>query len=394
LEIVKKFEFHESAGHKIRKNFDEMMEFVKQNDDIRAILTYRVDRITRNFRDAVALDNLRVEHDKELHFANDRLVLKADSVGRDIQDWDLQVFLAKQTLNRLKEDGFNSFKYKVLNGEWAGKASCGYKNVTLEGNKKWVEVDDERSDLTIKAFELFATGNYSYSKLAEELAGLGLTTNTKVPKPMYKSYLEHHIINSPFYYGAMRYKGKLYPHNYEKLIPKPLYDKCQGVIASWNRKPFKYGAMNFAFKGILECSECNKALSYYKKKGFTYVRCHHCKAVHTREDQLLGQVAHMFKELQIPSDVVSDIKEKLNETYQYEQDFYKSNVIKVKAEIKKNGNRIEQMYLDRLDGRITHDEYDKLVVKFKKTEQELLHKLEQYSKADETFLISSSYVRN
>jgi len=128
LEIVKKFEFHESAGHKIRKNFDEMMEFVKQNDDIRAILTYRVDRITRNFRDAVALDNLRVEHDKELHFANDRLVLKADSVGRDIQDWDLQVFLAKQTLNRLKEDGFNSFKYKVLNGEWAGKASCGHKN--------------------------------------------------------------------------------------------------------------------------------------------------------------------------------------------------------------------------------------------------------------------------
>ena len=41
---------------------------------------------------------------------------------------------------------------------------------------------------------------------------------------------------------------------------------------------------------------------------------------------------------------------------------------------------------------ITHDEYDKRIIELKRKEQNLLDELSQLSKADETFLITSSYI--
>ncbi|PJA41219.1 hypothetical protein CO178_00715 [candidate division WWE3 bacterium CG_4_9_14_3_um_filter_34_6] len=101
---VVEYVFSESADYKIRRKFKEMLDFVKANDDVKAIIAYRVDRITRNYRDAVAIDELRLDYKKEIHFVHDRLVIDEKSLGRDITDWDTKVYLAKQFLNRLKED--------------------------------------------------------------------------------------------------------------------------------------------------------------------------------------------------------------------------------------------------------------------------------------------------
>lgn len=122
LEVVQEFRFSESADRKIRKKFNEMVDFVKQHNEVNAIIAYRVDRITRNYRDAVAMDDLRLDCGKELHFVYDRLVIDKDTVGRDIVDWDLKVFLAKQYLNRLKEDAINSALFMLKNGLWPQKA--------------------------------------------------------------------------------------------------------------------------------------------------------------------------------------------------------------------------------------------------------------------------------
>lgn len=144
------FVFSESADHKIRKKFLEMIEYVKANKNIKAIIAYRVDRITRNYRDAVLIDELRLEYDKEIHFVHDHLIIKRDTVGRDIVDWDLKVFLAKQYLNRLKEDARNTALYKLMNGESPGGAPYGYQNITREDKKKWIIPDPTKSKVVRK----------------------------------------------------------------------------------------------------------------------------------------------------------------------------------------------------------------------------------------------------
>ena len=155
LDVEREFVFSESADNKIRKKFDEMVRYVKSNSDITTIIAYRVDRITRNFRDAVLIDDLRLNYNKEIHFVYDHLVISKNTIGRDIQDWDLKVFLAKQYLNRLKEDATNSAEQMLKQGFLPGKAPYGYRNVIREDKKKWVVVEPFESKVVQKMYEWY-----------------------------------------------------------------------------------------------------------------------------------------------------------------------------------------------------------------------------------------------
>ena len=85
-------------------------------------------------------------------------------------------------------------------------------------------------------------------------------------------------------------------------------------------------------------------------------------------------------------------KIRLKSKHQDEGVFYETNVKRINSEIAKNKNRMKVMYEDRLDGRITYADYDKMIVELKKKEQDLLSELADHSKADEEFLITCSYL--
>ena len=89
---------------------------------------------------------------------------------------------------------------------------------------------------------------------------------------------------------------------------------------------------------------------------------------------------------------MEDLTGQLRKGHETERDFYEQNVSRIQKELGKLTNRKSVMYLDRLDGRITHDEYDKLIVQTKTREEKLLDEMRSHSKADETFLISCSYL--
>jgi len=228
FDIEREFVFSESADSKIRKKFNEMIAFARKSKEIKAIICYRVDRITRNFRDAVLIDELRLEHGKEIHFVHDHLVIKKDTIGRDITDWDTKVYLAKQFLNRLKEDAVISASSKLRNQEWPEKAPIGYLNITLEDKKKDIISDKDRKSLVKKAFELYASEQYGLPQIVKILDDEGLRNNTKAGRPITKSQLSN-ILSCPFYYGEMEYNGKIYPHRYEKIIDRWLFEKCKAI---------------------------------------------------------------------------------------------------------------------------------------------------------------------
>ena len=71
FEIVETFSFSESAGDKIRKKFEEVMRYIKTHNDVKVLLCENVDRATRNFRDAVDLDEMRKNEELEIHFVQD-----------------------------------------------------------------------------------------------------------------------------------------------------------------------------------------------------------------------------------------------------------------------------------------------------------------------------------
>ena len=116
FEIIKVYSFSETAGNKIRKKFEEVLRYLRENKDVRILLTENVDRVTRNFRDAVNLDEMRINDWLEIHFVQDGFYINANATGNQMFMWEVKIFLAKQYLNRLSDDVKRSIEQKIKNG--------------------------------------------------------------------------------------------------------------------------------------------------------------------------------------------------------------------------------------------------------------------------------------
>ena len=82
----------------------------------------------------------------------------------------------------------------------------------------------------------------------------GLRNKTRKAGFLSASQIQHILMN-PFYYGEMRIKGKLYPHNYPPLIRKELFDQCEEVrLGSSRATAIRYSEKPFVFRGLIKCA--------------------------------------------------------------------------------------------------------------------------------------------
>lgn len=387
FEVVEEFVFSESADQKIRTKFNEMLEFVKKSKDVKCIVAFRVDRITRNFRDQVQIDTLMREHDVALHFVEDRLIINKDTVGRDIQDWDLKVFLGKQYINRLKEDATNSAYYKLHKGEWPGKAPFGYINCTYEKNKKWINTEDAKAAIVKFMFNSYASGATSMGQLRVRIKE---EFGTEVSKGKIDQ-----ILRCKFYHGVMEYKGKTYKHNYETIISEELFDQVQQVKANYNKASgYKFAGLPFPYRGLIKCSHCSSAVTPERKKGkYVYYKCteYHGKhgAKYVREEALTEQFKEAFRKIKIPQWVAEKISKTLKESHQDKINYSESLLLEHQKEYKKYKTRIEKMYEDRLDGRISEEEFDERAAAYREKQKHLQAKIGVLQEADDSYYFAA-----
>ena len=106
LEIDRVFSVPESAAGRLeRKTFKEMLEYLEANPSLKVILCEKVDRITRNFKDSVALDEwLNGDGERQVHFVKQGLVIHRDAKSNDKLQWDFHVVLARNYTNNLSEE--------------------------------------------------------------------------------------------------------------------------------------------------------------------------------------------------------------------------------------------------------------------------------------------------
>lgn len=389
FEVIKEFVYSESADQKIRKKFDEMISYIKNSDDIFALIAYRVDRITRNFRDAVLIDDLRLNFNKEIHFVYDRLVISKKTVGRDIQDWDTKVFLAKQYINRLKEDAVNSASYKVRNGEWPGKAPFGYINRKREDGKNWIFPEPFESKIVKRIYEWYSNQKYSMDQIRKNL-------NTNFDTSFHKSKIER-ILKNPFYHGKMKYDGKIYPHKYEIIISKDQFDTVQKIKEGHQKKHIRLEGLPYLYRGLIKCSKCGCTFTPEKKKQkYIYYHCTEFYGKHDtswiREESLTEQFAEIFKGIQIPKEIAEGIAKTLKESHESKIEFYETQYLELQKKHLLYENRIEKMYDDYLDGCITKDMYDKKHQKFREEQHKIKHQMDNLQTADEEYYITANYI--
>jgi len=385
------FRVSESAsGKQIRKTFNELLSYADKNK-VSIILCEKIDRLTRNLKDAASVsDWINEDSQREVHFVKESFIVNKNTRAHENLVWDMKVTIARFYTNNLSEEVKKGQKEKIAQCWCPTRPIVGYKTVGEKGHKIHI-IDEEKAPLVRKIFELYATGNYSMRLLAKEMAKRGLT-NQPSGLPVSTSQIEQ-ILKNPFYYGVMRVKGKLYPHKYEPLISLHLFNKVEQVIASYNKKNFKRTNKPYIFRGLITCKKCSCLISPEIKKGkYVYYHCtnYHgnCdNVVWIKEEEFLEQIKTVLQGLKLKPWQAEELKSELRAIHEAEKVYYEKNLGAIKNKLETIDRRLKIMYEDRLDGRITTDEYDKTVKDYKSEQQRLLMEYEEHSQADENFYI-------
>ena len=358
------FSFDETAYKEDRQKFQEIANKICHHKDYCIVVFDKIDRFTRDassdivrmFKDSVRDGRL------EMHFPSDGLIFHKDSPACDKARLGMGMVFGEYYSSAISDNVKRKIEQKLHDGEYPEKAPLGYTNVTINDRKEIV-VDKIREPYIRKAFELRLSG-MSIDDIAKELRLEGLVSNTKNPKPVGASSIAAMFTNK-FYYGVMTFRGKDYPHKYPRYISKETYDEIQEISRNnYTQKFQKKTHYEFTFKGILKCGVCGCSMSSYVQKGRVYLRCSNAKGKcpnNATELGLLEQIEPIISNISISKELAGQICEELNKDFNHAEELRKAREDSLRAEYDKLKRRKEKMYLDKVDGCITMDEYDRFV---------------------------------
>lgn len=360
LEVVKVFSAAESAsGEKQRKVFAEMMDYMKKKT-IHGLICEKVDRLTRNLKEAVvANDWVEENSERQIHFVKQNLVIHKNSKSDEKFRWDIEIVLAKKYISNLSEEVKKGQLEKIRSGWLPTRSPLGYKTVGESGHKIHV-VDESTAPYLRRMFELYASGNYSLTALIETLHKEGFRTRSN--RKMQKSRIAT-LLQEPFYYGAMKWNDALFEKGaHEPLISKELFDKVQNVRTRSSAP--QYNRHKFQFSKMFKCGECGGTVTAEIQKGIVYYHCTHYKNCsqnkYTPEKQLENKLFGVFKFFEnITPREAEEIKLKIKQDHAQEIEYKESTLKGLNDRYNMLQRRIDTLYNDRLDQKITNEFWEK-----------------------------------
>ncbi len=367
-EVVRIFRNSESASGKIiRKTFNEMLRFVN-TEGISVILCEKIDRLTRNPKDAGIMSEwVKESKEREIHFVKESFVVNEETRAHENFVWDMKVAVAHFYINNLSEEVRKGQKEKISQGWLPTKPPVGYKTIGEKGHKIHI-VNEDVAPMVVKMFKLYATGNYSTKALADKMHELGLrnANGNKIVKSRI-----HELLKDPFYYGELVWKGVLYKGKHKPLITKKVFEQVQEKITRNTTSPYQTKHMK-VLQGKIKCGKCNSTVNFEKQKGRIYGGCKQCKAQLDEvkkyiwqdklEDALLSKIVSVAPK---GEKVLKVLEKALKESHSEEIACYEAQKTSLENQLTRIKQRMDTMYEDRLDGRISPELYDEKHTSFK-----------------------------
>lgn len=163
FKIVREFVDVETAKRARRTGFGEMLAFLKRSPSCRTIVVEKTDRLYRNLKDYVTLD----EFDLEIHFVKENFILSRESRSTEKFMHGIKVLMAKNYVDYLGEEVRKGLSEKADQGIPPYKVGLGYRNVEGVDGRRTIEPDPDTGRAVRRMFENYSTGEYSLADLAE-----------------------------------------------------------------------------------------------------------------------------------------------------------------------------------------------------------------------------------
>jgi hypothetical protein len=122
-----------------------------------------------------------------------------------------------------------------------------------------------------------------------------------------------------------------------------------------------------------------------KKKRYVYYHCTgnrgKCPEPYAREEALTSQFARVLQDLVIPQDVLTWLQEEIVASDRSESAAREQVMARCEEDIRRLEARIETMYLDKLEGRISATFFNEKAAKWRAQQQQLLRKIDELRSA-------------
>ena len=389
LIVEKIFSESETAKKAGRKAFNEMLSYIKKTG-IRIVLVEKTDRLYRNFKDYITLE----EYDLDIHLVKEGSIISKNSKSHDKFIHGIKVLMAKNYIDNLSEEVRKGLSEKVKQGHYPCKPPVGYKNEKSTSGKNIIVIDKEKAPYIERMFKLYASG-YSIDKIREILTEAGLNNNGK---PYAKSRFGDLLHNS-FYIGKFTYKDVIYDGAHEPIISIELFNKVQKMFEQ--EKP-RAKNLDFTYAGLLTCGHCGCKLTAELKKGkYKYYHCTGnrggtCKKDYIREEEIEKVFEKLVRDISnaIPQNIAEEIKLALKEMQELKIKYEDNSQEQIIRQINIIKRRIENLYIDKVDGKISEDFWNEKNIEWHAEKDKLYNKLQCLNNSSKNFYEGSNLLLN
>lgn len=359
--VEKIFKIAETASkEQSRRVFKELLTYMNKKA-IYHLAVEKTDRLTRNMKDAVAIDDwLSRDEDRMLHLVKENIQLHKESKSDVKFMWNIHLAVAKKYTDNLREEAMKGWAEKLAQGWLPAVPPVGYMTITDHGKR--IHVPNPATMNSMRAmFELYLKPGQSIQSITAKMKEIGLTT--RQGRPINESHV-HKLLMNPFYIGINRFDGREYPGAQTPIVRKEVWEAVQNKLHG--KRPQKQVRHNVSLKGVVVCATCGNQVSWQLQKGRYYgacqrrdERCKNRKYKYIREDVVQEAIKQELQRLLCPSEDVlrwvvdsmrSDIDKAADNRAEVEQN--------TKTRIERIKSMDEALYDDKLAGVITQERYE------------------------------------
>ncbi|CDE59435.1 resolvase family site-specific recombinase [Fusobacterium sp. CAG:439] len=312
MNIIEEFEEKASAmkGGK-RQEFNKMVQMLKEGK-AKVLVCAFPDRLTRNLTDAETILELIEDYGITVVFVVPNRIMQSPLDPADVLIFLLEIIFANYRVRLDRQRCNAGIVAKNKSGFRSTQTTYGYMNDSELGKAVIME---SRAKFVRKAFELYATGNYSVHEVANELFEQGFEYERRPDKKIPTQSLNS-MLRNLFYTGKYRIKQEDKPiiGTHEAIISDELFEKVQNLLKSNPKSPRKH---NLLYSRLLTCANCGHYMTgdvKVKPNGnkYVYYRCMNpkCKEKVSVSEVSIDDVVNTYlKKLRlelIPEDIIAD----------------------------------------------------------------------------------------
>ena len=359
LRVVKIYKIAETASkEQSRKVFNELLTYLYQNK-VYNLAVEKTDRLTRNLKDAVAIDDwLQLDGDRMLHAVKENIKLHRESKSDVKFMWNIHLAVAKKYTDNLREEAMKGWAEKLAQGWLPSRPPIGYMTAIQNGKRIHVP-DPKKAPFIVAGFEHYLTAQGTIDSVWSLFKQAGIVTYNE--HPLVKSAI-HKLLKNPYYMGIIQFNGETYAGSQEPLISKQLFKAVQAKMHG--SKPTKRCRHDVKLQNILRCGHCGKIITWERHKGHYYGACQRdldlCKHnSYLREEMAEKTLVNMMSDLICPSPaIINWLIKHLDTQFLNSKELIEDHKQSISSRINKLGKMDEMLYDDKLSGEITKERYD------------------------------------